>query len=173
MSIRIDKSILYPTIKRPSCRVMLIGGPPGSGKSYYVRTRRSPNDIVIDLDEIMAELSGQSIYQADKDKWIMPSLKERNRRLSLLCNEKKDRVAWFIVCASGSQWMWWRRTLRPDVAHSCWVSQDVCMSRIKSDQRRAHDMARHIKACADWFKAEQASIKNAVGCGIETDWAGA
>lgn len=169
MSICIDKSILFPAIKRPSCRVMLIGGPPGSGKSYYVNKNKKQDDIVIDLDEIMAELSGLSIYQADKDTWLIPAIKERNKILSSLCNENINRVAWVIICASGSQWMWWRMTLKPKVAHSCWMPMDVCINRIKADQRRSHQVDRHIKACVDWFDAEQRSIKTAMGCGTERE----
>jgi len=167
LSAMISKDILYPAIKKPSCRVMLIGGPPGSGKSYYVDKNKKQGDIVIDLDDIMSELSGLPIYQADKDTWIIPALKERNKRLSSLCNENINRVAWVIICASGTQWSWWRMALKPKTAHSCWMPMDVCINRIKADQRRSHQVDKHIKVCVDWFEAEQRSIQKACGCRAE------
>lgn len=159
---RMPPGLLWPDIPRPRCGVRLVGGPPGCGKSTYVAAHRTPGDLVIDLDEIAAELSGLPIYRAEKSVWLALALEERNRRLRALASEEAKRVAWVIVSAPGLQWGWWRRALRPTVAHSCWVAQSVCEARIRADPRRQHDLARHLTACAEWFVAESSGLQRAL-----------
>lgn len=43
-------------------RIFIIYGPPGGGKSSYVRSRKEPADIVLDLDRICAAISMSSIH---------------------------------------------------------------------------------------------------------------
>ncbi len=157
--MEIPKDILYPKINKPSCQVFLVGGPPGSGKSTFVKANAKPNDIIIDLDEIMSKLSGLPIYQANHDEWIIKSLKERNRILDSLSTVDKSITAWVIVSASGFQWQWWRINLRAPKIHSCWCPMEVCISKIKNDRRRLHDLARHISACIGWFINEEKAMK--------------
>ena len=157
--MEISKDILYPKINKPSCKVFLVGGPPGSGKSTFVKNNAKPSDIIIDLDEIMASLSRLPLYQANHEEWIIKSMEERNRLINSLSMADKSITAWVIVSASGTQWAWWKRNLRANNTHSCWCPIDICIARIRNDKRRAHDLNHHISTCISWFKNEEMAIK--------------
>src|SRR3990167_4665266 len=43
-------------------KVVVVCGPPGSGKSTYVAEHRKPHDIAVDLDALMAAISGRDWY---------------------------------------------------------------------------------------------------------------
>ena len=47
--------------KKPTRKVFLINGAPGSGKTTYVQSRRQPGDLVLDLDYICSALNAQAI----------------------------------------------------------------------------------------------------------------
>lgn len=47
--------------------VYIIAGAPGSGKSTYVRNRKAPNDLVIDLDYICAALQQETNVHKNHD----------------------------------------------------------------------------------------------------------
>lgn len=44
--------------RRGRARVILVMGPPGSGKSTYIASRRRPGDLVIDYDALQAAMGG-------------------------------------------------------------------------------------------------------------------
>ncbi len=157
--MEIPKDILYPKINKPVCKTFLVGGPPGSGKSTFVKANAKAKDIIIDLDEIMAKLSGMSLYQSNHDEWIIKALQERNRLINSLSMVDKSITAWVIISAAGTQWAWWKRNLKANNVHSCWCPIDICILRIRNDKRRAHDLNRHISACISWFDNEEKAIK--------------
>lgn len=43
-------------------RVVVVSGPPFSGKTTYVRQHARPHDLIVDVDWIFAALSGQPLY---------------------------------------------------------------------------------------------------------------
>ncbi|MCB2007567.1 MAG: HNH endonuclease, partial [Rhodoferax sp.] len=51
--------------------VVVVCGPPGSGKSTYAQDHASPSDLVIDVDVIAARLSGKPLYHASHDERMM------------------------------------------------------------------------------------------------------
>ncbi|MCJ2010442.1 ATP-binding protein [Methylobacterium sp. J-092] len=69
-----------PTHLKPSrIPLTIVCGPPGSGKSTYIRERIEPRDILIDLDAIMSGLSGLPEHHTSA-RISMPSLeRERSR----------------------------------------------------------------------------------------------
>jgi len=105
--------LTHPTLPRPTCKVMLVCGPPAVGKSTFVKQHAKPGDIVIDLDAIAAEHGiGRSRRAGDLER----ILADRNRRLAALASEQPERIAWVIVAAPGhSQREWWREALAADV----------------------------------------------------------
>jgi len=136
-------------IPNPSCKVTLVAGPPGSGKSTWVEAQRKPTDTVIDLDVIKSHLARVPIYQAG-DEWIHPALIERNRMLSEL---PIGSHAWFIVSAP-------RATDRKDWqdklgAHAVVLEVDasICKDRIDNDTRRPDHVKKQHKIAVDrWWR---------------------
>ena len=143
-------------LPKPRCRVELVCGPYGSGKSTYVAERARPADIVIDLDEIAAQLSGLPMHEAGKE-WVGRALYERNRRLAKLAGAAAATVAWVIVSApSAALREWWRAKLDATSLHVLDVSEAECARRIGNDDTRSKAAkARQLAAAADWWKIER------------------
>src|SRR4249920_7173 len=92
-------------LPRPACRVMLVCGPPGAGKSTYVCKHMQPGDAVIDLDLIAREYG--------YGRWRPPEvtgklLLERNKRLAAMSEAPTSSVVWVVICAPGKRLRaWW------------------------------------------------------------------
>lgn len=131
----------------------IVFGPPGSGKSTYVREHARPTDRVIDLDELVSQLSGQPLYQSDQTWWNQ-SIYLRNRLLSQLSRE--PQTAWLITSGKGKEEReWWIAKLKP--RHTVVLNEkaDTCIQRINADDRRLPEVkAKHIKGVHAWWLAE-------------------
>lgn len=101
----------------PVVPVTVVSGPPGSGKSHYVRERAAVDHLVLDLDVIMAELSGLPLYHAG-DEWLSLALRTRNARLASLSGVPSHySAAWLIVGApTVTERRRWREILGQDAS---------------------------------------------------------
>jgi 5-methylcytosine-specific restriction enzyme A len=142
----------------PKCRVVLVVGPHAAGKSTLVRERATPHrDIVIDLDEIISELSGEPLYHNDH-LWISRGIRERNRRIANLSTMTKDKTAFVIVTGKwGVERDFWVDKLRPEEIIVLATPEHICCARVMADSRRAAVVARQTLAIREWWNAERAS----------------
>jgi 5-methylcytosine-specific restriction enzyme A len=102
-------SYTQPCLPRPGCRVMLVCGPPASGKSTHVRDNAKPDDVVIDLDVIAR---GYGLGRNRPENLTNVLLQERNARLAALAQEPAERTAWVIIGAPGQKLRrWWCEAL--------------------------------------------------------------
>ena len=144
-------------LKPSAIPVTIVCGPPGSGKTTLVGERAGDRDIILDLDEIKAEISGLPLYRAGAE-WLERALTERNRRLATLAHLTGDRRAWFIVGAPrAAERKTWKRLLRADAVEVLPVSPGECSRRIESDPRRADQLGRWDKLIDDWWRAYRLS----------------
>ena len=134
-------SILLPIISKPLIPVEIVCGPPGSGKTTYCRNNASPNDLVIDLDEIKREVpKGAALLKR--------AIIRRNQILESLSQSTEYRKAYLIVGApkhgDRSHWI-------EQLACSVTVletAQEVCHERL---HQRDGDNA--VPGAVDkWFK---------------------
>lgn len=89
----------FPRVEKPLCRVYVVAGAPGSGKSYLVERRKKPDALVIDQDIILAEMTGRPVHTQASPKELRLALIERNRRLAGLVDVPREREVWFITTA--------------------------------------------------------------------------
>lgn len=146
-----------PDLPQPNCVVMLVCGPPASGKTTYVRNHARPHDVVIDVDQIAEELGVRRYGMVDTDD-ISEVLAIRNERLAALAHERSDRVAWFIVCAaSPALRQWWCDVLGVKKQNMILLvpPQHELIRRIHNDPNRAHVQLRHINLVDQWFRRER------------------
>jgi 5-methylcytosine-specific restriction protein A len=131
----IAQSILLPEIpSRARPKLNILAGPPGAGKTTYLNAHKQADDIVIDLAEIKARLSGCPIYCAG-DEWLLPALKERNRQLMALATSNAS-VAWLLVGAPSANARWhWQRVLGGTVAVFATAARE-CIRRLALDPIR-------------------------------------
>lgn len=142
----------------PRSRVPLtiVCGPPGSGKSTWVKERATANDVVIDLDEIMARIARLPLYKAGRNL-LGTALDQRQRMLNALADDRTHTHAYFIVGAPtvGERAMW-RDTLKPEHIVVLTTPAEVCESRIRADSRRdTQTQEEHIAAARAWWRRYQ------------------
>lgn len=109
-------ALLRPDISPPGVPVTVVAGCPGAGKSAYVETHAAIGDIVIDLDQIKSELSGNLVHQTGSEPELLrAALLERNSRLGALASANTGR-AW-LVCGAPTvlERRHWRRVLRAEI----------------------------------------------------------
>jgi shikimate kinase len=140
-------------LPRPTCKISLVCGPPGSGKSTLVAERAAPHDLIVDLDEIRSQLTNSALYEATDDG-LGRALHERNRLLGDLARQPAWRRVWVIVSAPGEARRWWQDKLNAAEVILLDVPAEECIKRIRHDSRRARVRDQHIQAVADWWAAE-------------------
>ena len=130
-------------------------GPPGAGKTAYVETNKRPGDMAIDVDQIIAEMSGTRTRTWASRRYLVDALAERNAGLKMLGTEPGCSAAWFIVTAArGGDREGWARKL--DARRVVVVATDVaeCIRRINADANRAFDVRPHmVRAVHEWWDA--------------------
>lgn len=121
--------------------VVVVCGPPGSGKSAYVEERAAPDDLVLDVDVIAAELFGLPIYHANKEQRLA-AIRYRNKILAGLADKQCGyRKAWLIVTAGTPEKReFWRCKYGEPVILD--VPKAKCVQRVKRDVRRPDESKR-------------------------------
>ena len=152
---RLERAVLWPTLRRPACHVTLVVGPPGAGKTTWCAQQTPPFDTVIDLDVLIAECTGLPLYTRRTPADLELGLVERNRRLEQLADTPHDRRAAVIVGAPGWQFRWWREALRPKRVEIVRASFSESERRLRADPQRREQLDRHLAALADWWRIEQ------------------
>ena len=138
-------------IPKPNIPVVVVCGPAGSGKSTYCKEHMRPNDILIDLDLIMQDLSGLSRLEIDSSDWFVPALQRRQELLESLEYEH-DKTAYFIVSApTRTEREGWAKVLNASVVLLD-VEPSICISRISADDTRGEvDKAGSIEAVIKFY----------------------
>lgn len=142
----------HPEWLRPSkVPLVIVCGPPASGKSRYVRDRAGPRDLVVDLDDIASGMSGQPLHAWSRTQWLGPALWERNNQLGTLNGGAKGAPrAWFIVGEPKAMWReWWRRKLEPVEIVVLETPFPVCVRNARKDEDRDADLI--SVAIEDWW----------------------
>lgn len=145
-------------LPKPLIPVVAVCGPPGSGKSTYVRNNAWPNDLVLDADEIAAKLNGKPIYHADQSD-MDAAIRYRNTMLARL-GRARDSAAhprcWLIVTASTPKAMsFWRRYATKLIVLNPGPTE--CARRINADARRPEQAKRRaLQAVRQWGQAADA-----------------
>lgn len=146
-------------LRRSRIPLTIVSGPPGSGKTTYAREHAGANDIIIDLDEIKAELAGASMYSAEA-RWTGPALLKRNDLLRSLAKPSPPyTAAWFIVSAPEPlERRWWQERLGGKL-HVMDVDEAECIRRINADHRRIGHRERMTARVADWFARARGEVR--------------
>lgn len=137
----------------------IVCGPPGAGKSTWVRERARPGDLVVSFDEIALRLFGVTRLGLEHgDRAVGDVLRERNERLGDLMRgsaRKRWPHAWLIVLEPERSWrQWWQDRLEPARIVVLETPADECRRRIAADA--ASGDARTAGAVAEvdrWWSA--------------------
>lgn len=134
--------------------VHLVCGPPAGGKSTFVREHAGPDNLVIDLDAIANELTGEPRSRGwDRDLWLRPALAVRNARLAALAKPGPWPQAWFIIGEPKAQARaWWRTTLGTGITYLLLTPPAVCLARVEDDPERRAVATLQRRIIADWWR---------------------
>ena len=128
----------------------IVCGPPGSGKSTWVREHAQPGDLIVDLDTLWQALSGQPMYA--KPPALYPFVvAARDGTLAQL--EKGGIVtAWVIASGATSTE---RAAMRERFAARVVVLETPtieCLERIRMDERRAGQLVEWMPHVLRWWR---------------------
>jgi predicted kinase len=164
--IAIPANVLSPPVLAPSLvPLFIVCGAPGAGKSTYVAEHRKPGDMVIDVDQIIAEKSGTQARTCASHRYLVDALIERNARLKMLATDPGCARAWLIVTASrGYERERWARKLGARRVVVMLTPAAECIRRINADANRGVDLRAHqVRAAQDWWDCfSDCSIDEAV-----------
>lgn len=127
-----NKPSIIPNFReKPLVPVTVVCGPSGSGKSTYVKKNAGQRDLILDLDEILARISGQEIH-TDYDRYLKVAIQERNSCLGALSKKTNYDKCWLIVGApTYSERRKWKESLNAEII-LLMPSEDVCKQRVKN-----------------------------------------
>lgn len=151
------KASRRPDWLRPSAVPLhLVCGPPASGKTRWVREHAAPGDLVLDLDEIAASMSGLGPHSWTST-WLDPALRERNELLGRLSRTPTTwPAAWLIISEPKAvDRQWWFDTMNPETITVLETSPDICRSRIRQDPERANVVDAMSDVVLKWWNAYQ------------------
>lgn len=139
-------ALTHPTwLPKPGCRVTIVCGPPGSGKTTYAKDKGH----TIDLDDCFMDVCKIHGHDAPRE-YLTMAMRRRNTLLATL--EHETRHAWFVIGApTKAEQAWWADALNADVVVMD-TDKQTCTDRL---QHSIHYDDR-LAAIATWFsKAAQ------------------
>ena len=149
-----ESGIAFSWIRPPSCEVVLVYGPPASGKSTYCKEcATGVNDVIIDLDVIIEKLSGKPRIDYVKYDYLRQAIAERNKMLDEL--SKKHFGTAYVITTTPQVSDRKKRIekLKPtDVVDLSPSDPYICISRLWSDETRSQqEKVDCEKAIIDWY----------------------
>lgn len=159
---RIPPRVVQPLGLAPSAiPLTIVCGPPGAGKSTYVNQRKGADDIVIDIDAILQDLSGDVVRTRERrDAYLLDAFIERNRRLAGLASEQGSIAAWFIIGApKPAVRALWADQLKPCEVVVMETPAQLCRARIEAEPMRSPTADGMLDGVTTWWdRYERAEI---------------
>lgn len=134
-----------------SCRVTVVTGPPGAGKTSYVKERAIEGDLILDIDRLFVAFTGLPKYE--KPNAILPFvLNAYESVIAQLTNGTGDvRHAWII---SGAPEREKRNRLKWTLNAKVVVldeREENCIERIKNDPSRNGKVREWTELIRQWW----------------------
>ncbi|MBN8292831.1 AAA family ATPase [Rhodobacter sp. NTK016B] len=128
---------IHPKWLQPSViPLTIVCGPPCSGKTTWADAHAAPRDLVIDLDRIASDISGEPLHGWSRERWLNAALWRRNDMLGSLSRPAHHPAAWLVVSEPKARHRdWWATTLKPQRIVVLEADEAECMRRAAADGR--------------------------------------
>lgn len=141
----------------------LVCGPPGAGKSTWVRNRAAPGDLVICMDTIAREYLRANRRVALAPEQVGDVLRLRNEMLGdLMRRSARGRWphAWLIALEPEARWRaWWRDTVKPARVIVLATPAEECKRRVAADAAAGDARSAAAPALIDqWWSSYTPSL---------------
>lgn len=138
-------------VQRVMAPVVLVCGPPASGKSTLVGEESGPYDRTIDLDEILVGL-GYDRYTQNSVQ-LHEAMQYRDAAILDLADLPARLTAWLIVGApTREERDQWRAALGNVSVRIIRPPRSVCIRRIGADPERRRSARALVAATDEWFR---------------------
>lgn len=150
-------------LPEPGCPVVLVTGPPGSGKTTYARLRAKAADVVIDLDDCFQAVCGVHGHDADRQH-LNAAIRYRNALLASLKRKTTGLVFLIVASPTEAEVAWWVGKMGPGTKH---VRMDpgysVCASRLPEHRILGLQRWYREKAANQWMNRDDRPVIGADG----------
>lgn len=141
----------YP-IKPSTIPVVIVAGPPGSGKTTYVRNHMRHGDLIVDIDALYVALSGLGWH--DKPLGLLPFVCEaRDAVIARLARKSDVARCWIITGTADTDKL---QELKAGVGAERLIvlttSRTDCIKNIMNDATRSHMAALQTELVDRWFR---------------------
>jgi len=134
-------------------RVVLVWGPPASGKTTYVREHMRDGDMVVDLDRIKEAISMR--HRSEVSDELLPVALSIREHIYGLIERREIPLGTTVWVIAGLADMAERdeviRRLKPDRMVQMETPKDECIRRALADPERP-DKARQVQIILRWFE---------------------
>lgn len=135
---------------RPSgIPVVLLSGPPASGKSYYIRQHAKDCDTIIDFDECRKKVGGRK-WDTRKEIWKR-AFALRDQLIHDLHNKTTGTAYLIVTAPSQDERNAWKAALGQVTCVVMRTPEAECIARIRSDPERAEAANSQIGAVKEWW----------------------
>lgn len=143
--------------RRSAIPVIIVSGPPGSGKTTYVRKHMRHGDLIIDIDMLYMALSGLEWYE--KPIELLPFVCEaRDAVIARLARESEVGRAWIVTGEADVRKL---KKLKISLGAEKLLVMDTkileCKKRIMQDERRSKRAHLWDGIIQKWFDIYSAS----------------
>ena len=141
-----------PATQQSDKEVFIICGAPGSGKMTYASQHHQPGDLIVDMDTIVAALTGDEIAHPDYENILDVAIAVRNTLYNIIENGTGDWKRAFVITSSMNDGavIELAKQLHATV-HYMETTKEECKRRIANDKTR-QDKELFYNLVDEWFK---------------------
>lgn len=141
-----------PATQQSDKEVFIICGAPGSGKTTYASQHYQPGDLIVDMDTIVAALTGDETAHPDYENILDVAIAVRNTLYNIIKNGTGDWKRAFVITSSMNDGavIALAKQLHATV-HYMETTKEECKRRIANDKTR-QDKELFYNLVDEWFK---------------------
>ena len=137
-------------VKPSGIPVVLVCGPPASGKTTWAQARAQANDVVIDLDDYCVNVGGAK-WDTRKDI-IRKAFRLRDGAIHSLHRLTQGTCYLIVTAPTDAERKTWAKALSQTTIKIIATHEDECIARINAEPSRKDAATRQIEAVKHWWR---------------------